>query len=142
MAVFREVWTPDNVQRQIIESSQEANRQTTSSVEDLVLTPVRVSEDTTARLGQIILVDTTTQSLSITLPNTTQADIGRLVIIKLWSGSPWGWITIKAPLDGHIDGNVSWSLNSAFSGVSIMYVGNNDWAIVSKVSGLGVSVII
>lgn len=141
MAVFREVWTPDNLQRQIIESSQEANRQTTSTVEDLVSTPVRVSEDTVARLGQIMLVDTSSQSLSVTLPSTTQADIGRIVTIKLWSGSPMGWITIKAPLDGHIDGNITWSLNSAFAGVSIMYVGNNDWAIVSKVSGLGVSLI-
>lgn len=135
--IYRETWTNDPKQRQIIEAAQETARLTSMAITDLRANPVRTSSGINASFGQLVLADTHNGKLTIVLPQASQTDIGRTVTIKMWSSAPTGIVYIQAPLSGKIDGNDNWRLTRSMQAVIIAYAGNNDWAIVSEVSGVG-----
>lgn len=134
---YAEIWTQDGAVRQSHDAGRDAQRKMAIAVRDLRGAPLRSSVSLSARFGQTVLADTTGNQVNVALPSATPDDIGRRVTVKLWCGSPTYQVVVSAPNSGKIDGNAYWRLNQAMESVMIEYLGNNEWAIVASVPGVG-----
>jgi hypothetical protein len=138
---YPEISTEQPSLRQSHDAGREAQRKLAMVVRDLRGEPLRASAGTSstvaAKFGQTVLADATSAQVDVALPSTTPDDIGRRVVIKLWSGSPGFPVLVHAPADGRIDGNQYWRLNQAMEAIMVEYEGNNDWAIIASVPGVG-----
>ncbi len=87
------------------------------------------ASDTAASTDHFIGVDTGSQAVTITLPDTTSVTVGKIFLVKDGGGNGGTInITVATTRDVNIDGSSSIILDSDYASISVYYNGT-EWSV-------------